>query len=72
MLAHEPTHDRVQRDTRRLIRTGQRGPAMKLSLLTGVAILALLGACGVAGPAGDIQAGKAKTAGCAGCRRGER
>jgi cytochrome c553 len=43
------------------------GPAMKLDLLTGVAVLALLAACGVACAAGDAQAGKAKTAGCAGC-----
>ena len=42
-------------------------PAMKLDLLTSVAVLALLGACGVASAAGDAQAGKAKTAGCAGC-----
>jgi cytochrome c553 len=42
-------------------------PAMKLSLLMSVGILALFGACGLASAAGDIQAGKAKTAGCAGC-----
>ena len=67
MLGHEPTHDRVQRDTRRLIGQVNEEPAMKLSLLTSVAMLALLGACGVACAAGDVQAGKAKTAGCAGC-----